>query len=149
MIQFVHDAETAEDKILNRRRGRTVVQAATTAETAMPTVADTTTAVAPVVSPAVKSVKRGRRSLKALAEVSEPATKAAVQEAVVPGDPFAATRLYTIQTAAGKTCIFNGFEIAQMLTAAAKSALLNGATTVTDGPYCIVFYKDLSDTSLK
>lgn len=146
MIQFVHDAETAEDKILNRRRGRTVAQAATTAETAMPTVADTTTAV---VSPAVKSLKRGRRSLKALAEVSEPAAKTAVQEAVVPGDPFAATRLYTIQTAAGKTCIFNGFEIAQMLTAAAKSALLNGATTVTDGPYCIVFYKDLSDTSLK
>ena len=146
MIQFVHDAETAEDKILNRRRGRTVAQAATTAETAMPTVADTMTTV---VSPAVKSVKRGRRSLKALAEVSEPAAKTAVQEAVVPGDPFAATRLYTIQTAAGKTCIFNGFEIAQMLTAAAKSALLNGATTVTDGPYCIVFYKDLSDTSLK
>ncbi len=146
MIQFVHDAETAEDKILNRRRGRTVAQAATTAETAMPTVADTMTTV---VSPAVKSVKRGRRSLKALAAVSEPAAKTAVQEAVVPGDPFAATRLYTIQTAAGKTCIFNGFEIAQMLTAAAKSALLNGATTVTDGPYCIVFYKDLSDTSLK
>lgn len=146
MIQFVHDAETAEDKILNRRRVRTVAQAATTAETAMPTVADTTTAV---VSPAVKSVQRARRSLKASAAASEPAAKTAAQEAVVPGDPFAATRLYTIQTAAGKTCIFNGFEIAQMLTAAAKSALLNGATTVTDGPYCIVFYKDLSDTSLK
>lgn len=128
MIQFVHTAETAEDKILGRRQtaaGMKVTQSVTGA--------------------ALKTVKRGRRALKSgQGEIAATVSKAAP----LSGDAFAASRLYTVRTATGKTCLFNGFEISQMLTPAGKSALANGAATVTDGPYCITFQKDLSDKSL-
>ncbi len=46
---------------------------------------------------------------------------------------------WSVQSDSGVLAVFNGFEMAQLLSQSAKKEILAGAREITDGPYRIAF----------
>lgn len=112
MIKFIHSVETAEDKILGRRS----------------------------YAPQLTQEKDKKNNLKRSKRSSFSDTKTQKTTDVLQ-DVFDRNCIYNVYTKTGRRCLFNGFEISQMLSIAGKNALINGAKTVTDGPYRVEFKK--------
>lgn len=115
MIKFVHSVQTAEDKILGRE----------------------------VYAPRLSLEKEKKSNLKR-------SKKRSLHEAKIQNAPdmlqdvFDRSCIYNVYTETGRKCLFNGFEVSQMLSTAGKNALINGAKTVTDGVYRVAFKKNSS-----